>query len=77
METTLHDFVISGLQKRKSTWPAIARETGVPYPTIGKIARREIKDPGVTSVETLARHLRLLDRQEVERMQGAAVGAGR
>lgn len=68
MDTSLHDFVVSGLLKRKNTWPAISRETGVPYPTIGKIARREIKDPGVSSCERLARHLRLLDRQEAERL---------
>jgi hypothetical protein len=68
MDNSLHDFVVSGLLKRKKTWPAIARETGVPYPTIGKIARREIKDPGVSSCERLARHLRLLDRQEAERL---------
>lgn len=72
MDTSLHEFVVSGLLRRQGTWPAIARETGVPYPTIGKIARREIRDPGVTSCEKLARHLRLLDRQESERMAAGA-----
>lgn len=52
----MHEFVLSELEARKGTWPAIAESTGLSRRTIEKIARREIKDPGVSHIEALARH---------------------
>lgn len=56
MEQSMHEFVIERLQATKGTWRAISVATGVSKRTIEKIANRDIKDPGVTSIETLARH---------------------
>lgn len=58
MELSLHDYVVERLQAYKYRWPHVARETGVSRRTIEKIARREIADPGITSIEKLARFFR-------------------
>ena len=63
----LHEFVLEGLQRHKGTWPEIAKETGVPYDTITKIARLDIEDPGVTKCELLAANIRMRDEQATAR----------
>lgn len=75
MNTSLLEFVVDGLQRRKGGWSTIASETGIPYSTVGKIARKEIADPGIRSIERLANHLQLLDRQEAERIQVGRLAA--
>lgn len=59
--------MVNGLNARKGTWPSIAADTGVPRSTIAKIAGGQTPNPGVQTVEQLAEHLRLLERQEAER----------
>lgn len=46
------------LQAAKGRWTAVADGSGVSARTIEKIARREIKDPGVSHIEKLARYFR-------------------
>jgi predicted transcriptional regulator len=75
METDLLKYVLKGLQARKGQWVDISRETGVPYSTLGKIAREEIADPSVRTIETLAKHLLVLSRQEAERVSEAGLAA--
>lgn len=58
MNESLHEYVLSQLQQAKGKWPRIAEETGVSNRTIQKIASREIKDPGVSHIEKLARYFR-------------------
>lgn len=78
MEISLLDYVVQQLQSRKRGWPTIARDTGIPYSTVGKIARGEIRDPGVRAIETLAKHLQLLERHDAERAGASPmVAAGR
>lgn len=60
---SIHEFVIERLQAMKGRWPTIAEESGVPLRTMEKIARREIPNPGVKTVEQLARYF----REHVER----------
>ena len=55
---SIHEYVISRLQASKGRWPVIAEESGVSKRTIEKIARREIPNPGVLTVETLAAYFR-------------------
>ncbi len=57
-EVSLHQFVIDELQRVKGQWPKVARETGMSRRTIEKIARRELADPGVSSIERLANYFR-------------------
>lgn len=51
-------FVLCQLDQRKGQWPRVARESGVPYRTLQKIAMREVKDPGVITVQKLADYFR-------------------
>lgn len=66
-EQSIHSYVLSQLTARKRTWPTIAAETEIAYPTLGKIARGEIADPGVKKIERLAKYFRLLELQDAER----------
>ena len=50
----LHEFVVSRLIACRGTWPVIAEKSGVPLRTLEKIARREVEDPRVSSVQKLA-----------------------
>lgn len=46
------------LEKAKGGWPTVAEGSGVSLRTLEKIARREIKDPGVSHIEKLAGYFR-------------------
>lgn len=63
MEDSIHEYVLSKLAASKGRWPRIAEETGLSKRTIEKIASREIPNPGVVSIETLARHFRQAELQ--------------
>lgn len=56
MNESIHSYVVRHLQDSKGTWPRIAKETGISKRTIEKIARQEVKDPGVSLVERLQRY---------------------
>ena len=61
MSESIHEYVIERLQAAKGRWSVVASESGVPKRTLEKIARREIANPGVTTVETLAAYFRTRD----------------
>ena len=54
----MHDYVIDQLQAVKGQWTRVSEETGMSKRTIEKIARRELKDPGVSFIERLAKYFR-------------------
>jgi transcriptional regulator with XRE-family HTH domain len=56
MENSIHEYVVRELLAARGRWPQIAHESGVSRRTLEKIARREIANPGVKHVETLARY---------------------
>ena len=58
MTQSLHQFVLSELQAAKGRWPAVAEKAEVSLRTIQKIASGEIKDPGVSHIEKLAKYFR-------------------
>jgi transcriptional regulator with XRE-family HTH domain len=58
---SIHSYVIEQLQAAKGRWSEIAVATGISKRTIEKIAREEIPNPGVKSVESLARYFRESD----------------
>jgi len=60
MNDSIYHYVLAELASRKGTWPAIAADTDISLRTIEKIARREVKDPGVSRIESLARYFRAL-----------------
>lgn len=53
---SIHQYVLDQLEASKGSWPAVAEETGISIRTIEKIARQEVENPGVKTVEQLARH---------------------
>lgn len=58
MDASIYDFVLSELQRAKGSWSEVSRATGISKRTIEKIARREVENPGVLTIEHLARHFR-------------------
>ncbi len=56
------EYVIARLRESRGRWPNIAAEAGISLRTLEKIARQEVKDPRVGSVQTLYDYLRQGDR---------------
>lgn len=46
-------IVLRHLDTAKGAWPVIARECGIPYQTLTKIALRIHRDPRVSTVQRL------------------------
>lgn len=55
---SIYEFVLGRLEQAKGGWPTVAEGSGVSLRTIEKIARKEIKDPGVSHIEKLAGYFR-------------------
>lgn len=55
---SMYAYVLNQLQAFKGAWPTVADGSGVSLRTIEKIARKEIKDPGVSHIEKLAGYFR-------------------
>ncbi|MEM5461602.1 hypothetical protein VSR69_43595 [Paraburkholderia phytofirmans] len=45
--------VLRRLDGMKGEWPDVAKESGVPYQTLTKIACRIVADPRISTVQTL------------------------
>lgn len=67
----IFDYVMARLKDSGRTYAQIAAGSGVKKRTVAKIARGEIKDPGVSHIEAMARYFRGLDAQAAERHQRA------
>ena len=55
---SIHDYVLKCLQDEKGNWPRVAREAGVSYRTLKKIATRDTVSPGIVNLEKLAEYFR-------------------
>lgn len=55
MENSMYERVMAHLEAWKGRWGEVADGSGVSKRTIEKIARKEIKDPGVSHIEALDR----------------------
>ena len=55
---SIHDYVLAELQKRNGNWPTVARESGVPYGTLKKIAIKSTSAPRIDTLERLASYFR-------------------
>lgn len=51
---SLYDYVTQGLQGREAEWPEAAKSAGVHEKTVQRIARGEVANPGVRTMEELA-----------------------
>jgi len=58
MTDSIYQYVLDQLQDAKGEWPAVAEATGMSRRTIEKIARQEVRDPGVSHIEKLAGYFR-------------------
>lgn len=65
MTDSIYQYVLAQLEHAKGNWPEVAEGTGISRRTIEKIARREVKNPGVTHIETLAGYFRNRSKQHV------------
>ncbi len=54
---TTMDRVRQGLDEARGSWPQVARETGIDYFTICRIARGETQNPRFATVERLQKWL--------------------
>jgi len=54
MKTNIYDFVIAKLAEAKGHWTEVAVGSKISKRTIEKIARKEIKNPGIQHVQALA-----------------------
>ena len=57
MNKPIYTFVLEELAARKGEWPVIARESGVSYSTLCKVAQRHMKTPSVQIVQKLYDYL--------------------
>lgn len=55
---TIHDYILDQLEASKGQWLEVAKESGVSYSTIKKIAYRTIASPRVKHLEKLAAYFR-------------------
>lgn len=53
MSQPILDYVLTKLQDRMTPWTEVARQTGIPYDTLKKIARGVTANPGVLHVQVL------------------------
>jgi len=71
MTDSIYQYVLDQLQDSKGAWPSVARATGISRRTIEKIARQEVKDPGVSLIEKLASHFRAQPSKPIARRLSA------
>lgn len=58
MTESIYQYVMDELESAKGRWPDVARDSGVALTTLKKIARREVENPGVVTIEKLATYFR-------------------
>lgn len=68
---SIYQYVLDELEERRGEWKEIARDTGISYRTIQKIARQIVADPGVSRIETLAKYFGGLTVTRRKKARGA------
>lgn len=61
-EPSLYDFVMSRLRAKDVPQRRIARESGVPFSTVCKVAQGAVKEPSVHTIQRLADFFRRIDQ---------------
>jgi len=79
MDQPMLEFVLAELEKRRGTWPAIAKEIEPEswesyYSWLSKLAQRRIPDPSVNKIQRLADHFRR-QREPVAATEAGQVAA--
>lgn len=60
----IYDYVMEQLRSKRIPQKQAARESGVPFSTLCKIAQGEVTDPSVHTVQRLADYFSELDQQD-------------
>ncbi len=60
-EQPLYDFVMARLRAKDVPQRRVARESGVPFSTVCKVAQGSVKDPSVHTIQRLADFFHKLD----------------
>lgn len=70
MDTTsnIYDFVMTQLRSKRIPQRQVARESGVPFSTVCKVAQGCVTDPSVHTVQRLADYF----RSKIEKTKEAA-----
>lgn len=55
-QTPLYDYVMARLRSRQYPQRMVAKESGVPFSTVSKIAQGAVKEPSVHTVQRLANY---------------------
>jgi len=63
---TLYDFVMAHLRAKNVPQRTIARESGVPFSTVCKIAQGAVTDPSVHTIQKLYDYFASLDQANRE-----------
>lgn len=63
MDKPLYDFVMDSFAESDQTYRQIAKGAGMSKRTVEKVARREIENPGVNTVQQLANYFRKQKRK--------------
>lgn len=71
MSESIYEYVLDQLQLAKGEWPKVAKKSRMSLRTLQKIARREVKDPGVSHIEKLASYFRAHPRSAERRATAA------
>jgi transcriptional regulator with XRE-family HTH domain len=61
---SLFAYVLGRLGASKGKWRVVAKHSGVSYRTVEKIARGEIRDPGISHIEKLANYFRKKEKED-------------
>ena len=66
----LYDYVMAQLRSKRIPQRQVARESGVPFSTVSKVAQGSVKEPSVHTIQRLADYFRSLETH-VERQEAA------
>jgi transcriptional regulator with XRE-family HTH domain len=74
----LYDFVMAELRAKRIPQRRIARESGVPFSTVCKIAQGSVKEPSVHTIQRLADYFRgvpaVASEEPARQVRAAAAG---
>lgn len=60
----LYDYVMAQLRAKRIPQRQVARESGVPFSTVSKVAQGSVKEPSVHTIQRLADYFRTKDAQD-------------
>ena len=72
MKKPIYEIVMERLAERKGQWSLVAAGSGVPKRTLEKIARAEIRNPGIKHIQRLADYFERVAAKGSKQKRGAS-----